>query len=345
MSIYHLIEFLDSQDKFNKAAYILSTVLLVYTHVYGFFIILAQTLFFLWIYYEHGFVKKIFQPHIATLIGILPLVGFYVYQRYYLFITGEQDFWIEAPGISDLIGAFEFFSGSSELLFLFFMLVITSLYGLKFRKSSKSEKTNILLWLYLITSVIVPWIISYTIFPMFRVRYLIVGAMAFYILAGYGLSKIPDFPIQIIVIGIILAVSGFSLHEQVYSQEPDEPWDEVVNHIESDYDNQSNVLYNGHWVRFAFEKYGEKNIETHSIPQKHMYDPDDNYKFVSAERNKIDREDIDKISSLIESSDRTWLVLSHEEGMTQELLIELDRSYENMKFHDYNSIELYEFYN
>jgi len=76
-----------------------------------------------------------------------------------------------------------------------------------------------------------------------------------------------------------------------------------------------------------------------------MYDPDDNYKFVSAERNKIDREDIDKISSLIESSDRTWLVLSHEEGMTQELLIELDRSYENMKFHDYNSIELYEFYN
>jgi len=36
MSIYHLIEFLDSQDKFNKAAYILSTVLLVYTHVYGF---------------------------------------------------------------------------------------------------------------------------------------------------------------------------------------------------------------------------------------------------------------------------------------------------------------------
>jgi len=84
--------------------------------------------------------------------------------------------------------------------------------------------------------------------------------MAFYILAGYGLSKIPDFPIQIIVIGIILAVSGFSLHEQVYSQEPDEPWDEVVNHIESDYDNQSNVLYNGHWVRFAFEKYGEKTL-------------------------------------------------------------------------------------
>jgi len=120
----------------------------------------------LWIYYEHGFVKKIFQPHIATLIGILPLVGFMCLSKILPFITGEQDFWIEAPGISDLIGAFEFFSGSSELLFLFLCLVITSLYGLKFRKSSKSEKTNILLWLYLITSVIVPWIISYTIFPV-----------------------------------------------------------------------------------------------------------------------------------------------------------------------------------
>lgn len=345
MSLYHLIQFLDKKDDRNKVLYILSTILLVYTHVYGFFIVLAQTIFLLWIYYSQDLDNKVIKAYISTIIGLAPLVAFYIYRKYYLFVTGEFEFWITAPGIGDLIEAFEIFSGSSEMLFLYLLLLGTSLYGLKSQKSDKSRNTNILLWVYLTTSIIIPWIISYSIFPLFKVRYLIMGAMAFYILAGYGLSKFSSFPLQIIVLGIIVLVSSIALTEEVYQQEPNEPWDEVVEHIESDYNGEGNVIYHGHWARFAFEKYGEKDIETQSIPQKHMYDPEDNYNFVSTNRTKIDRKDIDEIKPLIQNSKRTWLVLSHEKGMTEELIIKLDESYENMEFYDYEDIKLYEFYN
>lgn len=345
MSLYHLIQFLDKEDDRNKILYILSTVLLVYTHVYGFFIVLAQTIFLLWIYYNQNLDNKTIKAYISTIIGLIPLVAFYIYQKYYLFVTGEIDFWIRAPGIGDLIEAFEIFSGSSEILVLYLLLLGTSLYSLKSQESDKSENTNILLWLYLTISVIVPWIISYSVFPLFKARYLIMGAMAFYILAGYGLSKFSNFPLQILVLGIIVLVSSIALTEEVYQQEPNEPWDDVIEHVESDYNGESNVIYHGHWARFAFEKYGEKDIETQSIPKKHMYDPGDNYRFISTERTRIDRKDIDEIKPLIQNSKRTWLILSHEKGMTEELIIKLDESYENMEFYDYNGIKLYEFYN
>jgi len=342
MSVYYLVKFLDEGGTYNRITYILSTLVLVYTHIYGFFILAAQAVFYLWKAYNKDY--RGFKEYTAVVLGTLPLIGALIHQRYYLFVTGEEDFWIDRPTFNELHELFETLSGSYEILSIYIILLGIGLYCL--RNQSKIEKDlSVLLWLYLIFSILVPWIISYTIFPMFMDRFVISGVIMFYILAGYGISRIPDNVIQVVVVSSLIIVAGSHLNHDTINYEKEEPWDEVVGHVESEIGEDDIIVYHGSWSRFAFHKYGQKeDYNKKSIPENYVHDPDDNYKWVSNNRTRVDEEDIKNLEDSLDDVENTWLILSHEKGITGDLIDEIYEGYEEKKFHDYRGIRLYEFH-
>jgi len=356
MSIYYIILFLDQRNRLNGGLYVFSTLLLLYTHVYGFFLFFAQFLFLLWKYYSSKLNNEVLAAYSSVIVGVLPLIAVYFYKNYYLFLNGSVDFWIKRPGFEELHQVFQFIIGSNETQLVYLVLLVVSLYGLKSIERGKKLDLLVLLWFSLISTLVVSWLVSFFVFPIFRARYLIGGAMALYVLAGYGIEQIDDFPIQVIVITILIIGSVNALDQEVYGHENSEPWNKVVDHIGQEYRDGDKILYNGHWTRFALNYYGNRQLRNQSVPAKHTFDVSDNYSLsyllekdseglnTSLEkRRSIGKWEVENLKWFTGNSSRIWLILSHERGKIDSFIEELDSTYQYKKEHQYGEIKLYEF--
>ena len=195
----------------TQIAYVLATGVLYWTHLHAVFVVAAQQL--TWLYLTLAPYKDtdtnrpripawrwillstlsaaLFAPWIPTVIHWLRSVS--------------HGFWIPPMGPGFLPHVYVLFAGSAVLLVILLILAAWGVY-----RTPDRWKIVFLICLTLLP-VVVPYVASLLLRPLFVHRYAITAAAGLFLLAGRGLTALPDRRIQAALVAVLIALSALSI--------------------------------------------------------------------------------------------------------------------------------------
>ena len=252
ISFFFYIHVLKTKRHIYAVFYVLSSILLYYSHDYGIFILAAQNLYFvLNIKSLRLIITTWFLSQTIILFAILPgLIS--VFNLKVIGLGGLE--WLESPRIWTPFITLHYYIGAgldypplkAVVIACIFLLTATFLYyrsigkerRLELRKSSakvfkslkiiKSEILLLVIWL--VVPIFMVLVLSEIIKPMYHHRYLICSAPAFYILIALVLTKINNLiPISIILITYVILISA-GLYDY-YSNPVREQWKQAAAYV------------------------------------------------------------------------------------------------------------------
>lgn len=205
----------------------------------------------------------------------------------------QGGFWLPEPTLLGILKCINKYSGSLSLLVLFLVfsfLSVVSLRHIKTKKSLKgllkpfdnySEKlalSNInrvyLLLLWLLTPIILPYLLSLFSTPILLYRYTIGGSLAFYLLAARGIDNTGNRKVMFLIAGLVLIFSYFNL-EKYYNSVDKYQWRETINYIE---DNAGNgdyiVVYPQFEIESAYYYLKRKDLHVYALNDKFLLSTD-----------------------------------------------------------------------
>ena len=183
-SFYFLVRLREEDGPGVQVGYVLSTVLLLYSHVYGLFVVIAQNAFFAILLFARGTGAMrpgpkrwaVLQASIGLLFlpGLLLLIG-------WITRPGNRS-WIQAPTLSSVRADLVEYAGSVPLL-----LLLLAFAGLGIVALIRSEREKLcLLLLWILTPLALPLVLSAVSTPIFVNRYGIAATPALFLLAARG---------------------------------------------------------------------------------------------------------------------------------------------------------------
>jgi mannosyltransferase len=315
LSYLFFIKILKKEKNWYYPCYFLANVLLGYTHLYGLFIIASQVFFFLlfWSKYRQQRVKLLSMV-VTTIIALSPLV--LLLGRSVAKIS-ESGFWIKEPMIIDVLSTLQRFAGSGAgrtlLLFSFTLLALfgffsirklegkwagknplESLKGLTWNVRFESIEEELLLIIWLSFSVVIPFIESKFMTPIYLTRYMTGASPAFYLLVARGMGKINMKRVFYPILIFIIVLSSLGLY-QYYTNDIKNQWREVATFIETNSKDSDVIVFCAPYVQNPFDYYYTGGLQKFGIAKALT--------------------DTQQISTLLENEirekDRLWLVLSH----------------------------------
>jgi mannosyltransferase len=315
-SMYFFIRFVRQRDLTASIGYVLATTLLLYTHVFALFFVLAQNVFLITLVLRgsrdrrplclswfalQGVVLLLFAPWVFTLIQQALLVE-------HGHITEAV-----APTLRNFIGAFYQFAGSSLMLLLVFTLLtavaalvykgrdattffrdITSFSSLKRTIGLKNvgEVSLLLLWLFI--PIVVPFAISLVSASIFSARYACAAAVAWFILVAVGVQRIRQKATKIGVICVIVILSLASVQAYVVSPDP-VPYKLLAHDLDTMAKSGDLVLvFPQEELTFGIAHYNTRT--------------DINMSGVQAGERGVSQDDIQKLILDVNGHDRLWFV-------------------------------------
>ncbi len=210
-SVYSFMNLLEdfSSNKIKKISiFIVFTSLMLYTHVYGWFILLFENCWILFLWYKNlkpVNILKWFKIELLIFFLFLP----YFIQFISIVLKAQKSFWIAKPTIFNLAGTVLHFSGSPSL-FVFFSILLFYFFWFYFKKKSivnknKNEIIFILLWLLI--PVIVPFSLSQIITPFYLANYPMPSTIPFYILIAFTFNAINSLKVRKLALFIFLIIT------------------------------------------------------------------------------------------------------------------------------------------
>jgi mannosyltransferase len=276
LSYWLFFEILKRDGKRFYVAYIIASILLVYTHVYGLFIIASQVLFFLIFFtrYKAQLLKYLATIGILILIAVIP-TGLLLKNN--IADIARNGFWIQKPGISTILTTFTDFSGTgSHKLTIFTIFVVLTILGVfvvntSQRKSSgigstanenrfswhihlESREKIFLLLSWLFIPIAIPFIESQIMTPIYQAKYVIGAYPALCLLAANGLNNIKWrwilFPL--LVATVVLSAIGL---QYFYKYDLNEQWREAEQLIEPKLQPNDVLVFSEGWYSVPFNYY------------------------------------------------------------------------------------------
>jgi uncharacterized membrane protein len=254
LSFYCFLKLLCApRQKHFTAAYLATGVLLLYTHYYGLPVIAAQNIYFFTQYFRGGKpgrleLRKWVKLQLVLLLLFLPASVLMVIQGSAL----RKGFWITEPAVSEVLGYFMTYSGSTPLLIIllvFSLISVTGLVGLKnvgiFRTGfqpheDSSGATGIpyggrvyLLIVWMLSLILIPFLISLIITPVLIYRYTIGASPVLYLLASRGITGTNNNKL-ILVLACLITVFSIANNVEKYGQIDKFQWREAVAYIEAE---------------------------------------------------------------------------------------------------------------
>ena len=278
LSIFFLIKLLRRSSSKVLFGYILSSTLLIYSHIYGLFIIISQNIYIISVLLVSKETYKLklkrwILIQIILIILFIPWINIFITRTLQI----AQGFWIPTPSLSSIMNSFITYSGS-ELLFLFFVILTTfsiiryeKISGIisrrKIFQSIESYRWKIqllntdkifLLLIWLLTPIILPFIIAKFLTSIYLTRYTIVASLAFYLLIAKGILNIRQKYNKLIIISVIIVISSAYIPEY-YIKINKEQWRDVSYYIDTEAKNGELVLFWQPISRAAFNYYSKRN--------------------------------------------------------------------------------------
>ncbi len=328
-SYYYLWRIYEKKRKTDALLYLLSSLLLILSHPYGMFIILAQNL--------HFFFSSTFAPHAfrLTLRKWLSLqavlfmgIGLWALILYHYVLAQENVMWLQKPGWIALYIALWHFSGSRQLMIWFAGLLLLSPFSLERSRLEKLEQTLLLL-LWLLTPVLAPFLYSRFLTPIYHVRYTIVAFGAFALLTARGIAALGRWYLKGPVVVIVIALSLLSA-KGYYSTNYKTQWREAASFIDRNTQPGDLVIFHqGYTLKNIFNYYSQRT-DLVKVPFPENPSP-------------VNSENLELLDRLLQNHDRAWLVVSHALGDEDKIIERLGRSHELIYHQGFFGIDLYFF--
>ncbi len=170
--------------------YTLASLLLVHSHYFGFFIVIAQFLgLLLWIarHREDNHRSKLIH---AAVFAVVFIVGTIPIAERMMASSGLLAFWIKPPGLMYLGGTWlRYFAFDFLLSLILFAGVLTSLFLMGRERRSSEATASVLLFLTVLTTFGLPLLYSYVQVPILHYRYTLVALPFILILAAWGIRR------------------------------------------------------------------------------------------------------------------------------------------------------------
>jgi len=252
-SFYSLLRMTGNRKRLYGVIYVISNVLLMYTHYYGALIVLLQNIFYFTLFLRDRKAGEIDLRRWLTLqavTGLLFLPGFLLWAKVTLSI--QRGFWVPEPTLGSVAGYFTAYAGSGLLLIVFVMFALLSVVGFQNIKDSRRLKNFLqdfgnvpeslgitsgsvmyLLILWLLVPILIPFIISMTSTPVLVFRYTICASLAFYLLVSKGISNLANNRLVLAVSVVIVALSFVNVYK-LYERIDKPQWREAMKGIETD---------------------------------------------------------------------------------------------------------------
>jgi mannosyltransferase len=348
LSMYFFIKLLKDPRPTVAAAYILSSSLLMYTHVYGLFIVLAENIYVatLLLSSASGY-KLTFGRWIVSQVIVLAMFAPWLTALIKQIRRVQSGFWIPAPSLHSTIEIFYSYSNNSSLLYLFLILCLLSALvwqktegNINWKdlfKSIESYQFNVrfadltsvyLLSLWVVIPHILPFIASKVSTPIYLHRYTIGASLGFYLLVAAGIKNLQNKYVKLGIVGTILLLSLPHL-SNYYATVQKEQWRDLVTYIEANAEPGDLLLFNAFFSQLAFDYYSHRTDLTK--------------KPFPATTNVVTDENIKTLGSAIQGYNRVWLISSY--GRDSKGLIgkTLSESYELADTDKYYGIDAYLF--
>jgi len=342
--MYFFLRILKNENKLDSIGYILSSSLLMYTHPYGLFIIIAQNIYsFTELFLPRGDSKLNFKKWILLQLILIvlfaPWVKVFIEQVLETRGSYSRIIWIPMPSIHSIIRSFKLHSGSSLLLGLFLVLSFFSM--VRCRKPSGSTNWKALLesirsyeWkicpsnlkrvyfllVWLLAPIILPFIISKFFTPIYWYRYTIVASLAFYLLAAIGIKNIGQ-KYRSLAVVLVIILGSLTNVWQVYSTVNKERWREMAEYIDANARYGDLLLFNADYGLIPFDYYSKRNdLAKRPFPDKTIF---------------VDENNVEELGSAVEGYNRVWVILAYSGDSKDLIRKKLGESYRLLSSREY----------
>lgn len=320
-SVYFFARLLYQRKPCVWIGYVLSSILLMNTHLYGVFIIMAQNLLVVTqVLFSKEVSRREFKQWIVLQFMLLALFAPTISLLARHALDMQRVSWLPIPYISSIIDSFVTYSSSNRILFIIFIVLsVLSLVAYEAMRGNMNWKelfrsietyrwkiylSNVrmlsFLLVWLLCPIIVPFIISRCLAPMYMTRYTIGGSLAFYLLIGKGISNIRHQYRRWVILGIVAAISLVKVWGY-YAEVNHEEWRDVAEYVDANAERGDLLLFNaGFCLKDVFNYYSKRaDVVKKPFPEK---------------ANRLDEENIKELAPTVEGYSRVWLIQSHHNG-------------------------------
>lgn len=301
LSFLQLVKFFENGRNKNLAYLVLIDVALVYTHHYGFFIIVAQGFFFGVIFL---FKREYFKENIGKMLAAVAIFFALIVPWLFIFINQlrkvSKDPWLPVPNFLSVLTLFQKFSGSSLLLVTFLSLLL--FFVMRYFSNKKNNDNHyFLLLVWLLIPILISFFYSIFLIPIFGDKYLIACSIPFYILIAKAIEVIK---IKYLKYGILMLVIVLLLLKinNYYSDINKEQWREAAQYVEKNAAQNDLILFNaGFGLENGFNYYAKRSdLDKKPFPQR------------SREVNNfVTPADLPELNALAEGIKKIWVIYAH----------------------------------
>lgn len=277
LSSYYLIKILENKERKYIVGYIISSIVMIYTHGYGLFYLIFQNIYYL-----------IFKRRDIKLWVVIQAIILSFFVLPFLLRDARESldtaYDLRVPTLSSIYNTFEIFVGNEQILYIFILVIIIGLIIDLVTKKDLDKYVFMILWLFV--PFIISAIISYTIQPIYHNRYFIASFSALILLFSKGISNFRKVPIILFILFIVVVLQ-VPLIEGYYKDIQKDQWREATNYIENNKKDNDTILLYPQFTKIPFDYYYRNDINRVGI------------------NNSLD------INSSINNSNRIWLITSH----------------------------------
>ncbi|MGE5430468.1 MAG: glycosyltransferase family 39 protein [Syntrophomonadaceae bacterium] len=277
VSMYLLLLSLSSHKKSYWIGYIIANILLLHTHVYSYFILAAECFyFFSMAFYSKRRFKENLLPFLSanavTIFLFLP--WFFVF--YKQFLLAQKILWIPRATLLQIPETLVEYSGSLVLAAVMIPLMLLSIIfisrvikvntqgkfagefeDIEYRLSVVNVHEAFFLFIWLSVPVLLPFVVSQFLSPIFMVKYTVASSSAFLILAGKGLNNISSKTMKMSLLVLIFGMSVFNWGNNLVTTNK-ETWREAVEYLDANTKKGDAIVFNAGVCRYMYEYYSKR---------------------------------------------------------------------------------------
>lgn len=331
LSIYFFLRLEKETKVWDSTLYTFSSAILLYTHYFGIFILLAQNLYVLTMLIfskskiRHDLIVWTISQATVAIIFIPWLQIFTKHLVYYNKIH-------PLVNNADLYTVFTLFAGSTVLFFYFSTLSFLSFFRIFFRnyyvffEFRKNKQSLYIIVLWILSGVFLPFIIASFVKGGASPRYLIAGSLGFYILAAKGITSLSSdsfLKLNVVVI-IVFSLLGLSNY---YKKDKKTQWRNVAEFI-----NNRLIKHDRFFTPF---KHHYKPLE--------YYMGQNQYKKYSLQGPNASMQDVTSSLTSLNDSQRIWYFRYGTNKYTNPISIYFRNNYRQIIYKQYYNLDLYLF--
>ena len=348
LSFYYLLRQFSRARLSDFILYFLCNAALLYIHNYAIFVLAAQNIYFFTMlaFSKTGKLKAPKWLALQFMLALVYLPWSIIVARQVKTISGT--YWLPRTGLSYLVLTFILLAGSTKLLKLTLPLValaiwkvdlkadklspvnpVKSYQGINLRKWFVDRDRTYLLLLWLFIPVLVPFIISQFVIPIYHYRYTIVASGALFLLIAKAVRSIGTRLIRLPVAALVIVLYALAL-KGYYADFHKEPWREVVAYIETNAQAGDLVLVHQYHCLVNIVNYYSKrtDLDKKAIPEN---------------EDTVNSRNIAELEPAVQGYNNVWLIMSHKDDPEDLILSNLNQLMELILYKQYYGIELYLF--